>query len=418
MQRRQFLRYLGSVSLYGCSSNAGSAAGDFSQAELDAIGSVTPDSVAEKFDLSCLKAELDPQATLLEFGEQEGRVFGEARGLGLNGRLYTDLSRLTAETLLTPTAQFYIRTRYPNTLDENANGSLEQWRLSLDGLVRQEQTLTLPELLADSTDQGIHLMECSGNFRAGGFGLMSSARFDGIPLTDILQRVEPLPEARLLQVVGYDEHEGADPNGRSTPGASWILTPEQYQQTGAFLATHMNGEPLPLDHGFPLRLLNPGWYGCSCIKWVTALRWLPQQAPASSQMQEFAGRTHQIGIPELAKDYLPPAIELAAMPIRVERWQDNQGTFYNVVGIIWGGARGDSESSLSSLEVSFDGGESFETVTCGAVDSARSWRLWSVQWQPTQLGAHNIVCRAPDPNTPARRLDSQYYRRQVTISEI
>ena len=99
----------------------------------------------------------------------------------------------------------------------------------------------------------------------------------------------------------------------------------------------MNGEPLPLDHGAPVRLVVPGWYGCSWIKWVDELRLATPDAAATTQMREFAGRTHQDGVPELARDYEAPAIDLAATPIRVERRRVDGGIEYRIVGIAWGG---------------------------------------------------------------------------------
>ena len=127
----------------------------------------------------------------------------------------------------------------------------------------------------------------------------------------------------------------------------------------------MNGVPLPLDHGFPLRLVVPGWYGCTCIKWVDQIGLLDDTAPATSQMKEFAGRTHQPEAFELAREYLPATIEAAAMPIRVERWQLPQGVSYRVVGIRWGG-----DQPIERLSIQF--GE--RRVGIGRV-CAHRWRV-------------------------------------------
>ena len=99
----------------------------------------------------------------------------------------------------------------------------------------------------------------------------------------------------------------------------------------------MNGEPLPLDHGRPVRLAVPGWYGCAWIKWVNEIRLVGADEPATSQMKEFAGRTHQTARHDLARDYIAPEIETAAVPIRVERRRTAAGIEYRMVGIVWGG---------------------------------------------------------------------------------
>ncbi len=82
----------------------------------------------------------------------------------------------------------------------------------------------------------------------------------------------------------------------------------------------MNGAALTADHGAPIRLVVPNYYGCSCIKWVSRIDWVADDEPATSQMMEFSARTHQNGVPRLARDYEPPVIDLAALPIRVEQW--------------------------------------------------------------------------------------------------
>ncbi len=373
----------------------------------EGAGAAETDGAApEPLEEGCLRAD-PPGADLLPFEEQEGRIFGELSGSGLDGRRYTDLTRLSSQRLLTPLAEFYVRTRYPDTLEPG-----RPWSVSLGGLVEQPTVVDAGELVAQARDQGEILLECSGNFRAGGFGLMSVARFRGVPLDRVLGRVAPRGEAALVEVVGYDVHSVPSAGGRSTEGASWVVSPEQWRQTGAFLATHMNDEPLPLDHGSPLRLVNPGWYGCSCIKWVRAIDWVAADHPATSQMQEFAGRTHQEGVPALAREYSAPEIQAAAMPVRVERWRSESGTFYVVVGISWGGAQ-----PPTALELSFDGGESYRSVPCGQSGRSRSWRLWSTLWEPTRAGRYDLTCRIPDPSVPARRLDARYYRRRVVIPE-
>src|SRR5207244_10106429 len=98
------------------------------------------------------------------------------------------------------------------------------------------------------------------------------------------------------------------------------FTVEHINSSNAFLATDMNGQPLTKYHGAPIRLLVPGWYGCTCIKWVNAITFVDDDAEPTSHMQEFAARTHQQGTPKLARRYRPAIIEQAAMPIRVEKW--------------------------------------------------------------------------------------------------
>ncbi len=100
----------------------------------------------------------------------------------------------------------------------------------------------------------------------------------------------PLRKATRVLVSGFDDH--SQPSRSSVAGASWIFTFEQLEAAGAFLATEMNGKPLSPDHGFPVRLVVPRWYGCACIKWVNEILLVDEEAPVTSQMREFAGRGH------------------------------------------------------------------------------------------------------------------------------
>lgn len=325
---------------------------------------------------------------------------------GWDGRLYTDLSRLDPGALITPNDRFYIRTRSPDQLDPEV-----PWSVAVDGLVEAEAALALDDLLPLVAPRGVHLMECSGNSDGGSFGLMSAADWDGVAMTDVLALVAARPEATRVLVNGFDGHSVPSNNGHSKPGASWIFTFDQLK--GAFLATAMNGEPLPPDHGAPLRLLVPGWYGCTCIKWVDRITLVDDEAPATAQMLEFASRTHQDGVPTRAADYRPASIEQAAMPIRVERWEVEGEGVLRIVGILWGGS-----VPTSSLSIRVGDDEWTPVEVCPAATTNATWTLWSHAWPLASLGApreRSIRLRVDDPAIPTRRLDADWYLRSIVV---
>ena len=125
---------------------------------------------------------------------------------------------------------------------------------------------------------------------------------------------------------------------RETLSVARLRARAQMMRLRALLAVRMNGAPLPRDHGFPVRLVVPGWYGCACIKWVNRIELVPDEAPATSQMHEFAARTHQpfdrlkAGTEVVARDFVPAVIDTAAMPVRVEKWAIDGRLAYRVVG--------------------------------------------------------------------------------------
>jgi DMSO/TMAO reductase YedYZ molybdopterin-dependent catalytic subunit len=344
----------------------------------------------------------------LPFAGEGDVTFGTIVGQGWDGRLYTDLSLLEANALVTETERFYVRTLYPDLLDPPAI-----WQIAVDGLVEAPRTLALSELAPLVADRGTHVLECSGNTEAGQFGLLSAARWSGALLSELLGGIALRPEATRVLISGFDQHSVPSANGHSKPGASWIFTFDELARAGAFLATEMNGEPLPPHHGAPVRLYLPGWYGCACIKWVDRITLVDDAAPATEQMKEFAARTHQNGVPELARDYLPATMDQAAMPVRVEKWRVEGRLVYRVLGILWGGAR-----VTDALEIRFGTGAWEPVNVCPPQQANDPWTLWEHRFEPAAAGSYDIALRVNDPSVQQRRLDQGWYVRTVAIDEV
>src|SRR5438477_8480789 len=267
----------------------------------------------------------------LDFLKEEPVQMDIAFGSELDGRLYTTLSGLSDKQLVTPVDRFYLRTRASKILPEAAG-----WTIALGGLAGAPQKIPIAELQASAKPLGLHLMECAGNTRAAHFGMLSVGDWSGIPLSEILASAKAKSSATQVLVSGFDRYVANSIT--STPGASWIFKLDDLLRSQAFLATQLDSQPLSRDHGAPVRLVVPGWYGCTCIKWVNQISFVDDSAESTSQMLEYAGRTHQIGSPPVAKDFLPARIDHAAMPIRVEKWIVDDRVRYRVVGLLWGGS--------------------------------------------------------------------------------
>jgi len=330
------------------------------------------------------------------------------QGTGLDGRLYTDLSALSPEQAVVPTAEFYIRTRASELLDTNKPWSIP---LAASTHTARQDALAISDLRRQSRPMGLHLMECSGNGRATKFGLLSVADWAGVPIADILVRMKLTPTSRIL-VSGFDHYPQTSTN--SVEGASWIFTTDQLRSSKAFLALEMNGEPLARDHGAPVRLVVPGWYGCTCIKWANEISAIADRAPATSQMLEFATRTHQDGVPKLARDFRPALIQQAAMPIRIEKWLVDGNIKYRVVGILWGGTQ-----PVQVLHIRFNPEEDYVPVDQLSPASANDpWSFWSHVWTPKTPGTYSIRLKVKEPAIRSIRLDAGFYVRSVEITEV
>lgn len=399
--RRTFLQGSVGAALLGC--------GESPTVAVDDASTDAPDDASRCADPFAGAALLG----LAPFVSQREGPLAEPFGAGLDGRLITDLTTLTDDALETPTARFYVRTRASSLLDLRDRDAVRgAWRVALGGDVDAPRDVPLAEILAQSAPLGATVMECSGNAAAADFGLMSAARWAGVPLARVVATARPRASATRVLVSGFDRY--ATTSARSRPGASWVFSRDELGDDGPWLVTAMNGEALPDDHGFPLRLIVPGWYGCASIKWVDAVQLVADDVAATDHMQEFASRTGQEGVPTLAREYRPAVMDPAAMPVRVERWRVGGRVVHRVVGVAWGGAR-----PVDALEISFDGGIRYERVTgCVARTSSRSWGLWTHAWRPTETGRYIVRLRVPDRAVTQRRLDAGYYARTVEITSV
>ncbi len=340
----------------------------------------------------------------IPFSQEGSPAMGTCLSSGLDGRLFTDLAALDAQSLLTPVANFYVRTLTPDTLDRT-----RPWQIAVGGKVARPGSLSMASLRAAERPCGTHAMECSGNGSFAHFGMLSCAQWHGVPLLEALAPFGPALESSRILVSGYDNH--SQPSTSSVPGASWIFTADDLKRAGGFLATRMNGEPLTPAHGAPVRLMMPRWYGCTCIKWVNEIKVVDDNEPATSQMKEFAGRTHQKGVPELARDYQPASMDLAAMPVRIEQWQDDKGKFYRVVGVQWG-----EGCPSDKLVIRFAPRDPYVAVEhCPTEPADAGWMLWSHTWRPRVSGMHIIQLRVNDPKVRTRRLATGFYVRYAVV---
>lgn len=346
------------------------------------------------------------QVGVVEF-VHEGRVpMDLPLGAELDGRLYTDLSELTPKDEITLTEKFYLRTRASKLLP-----AAKSWNIRIHGIVAEPSNITLESLKKTVKPMGVHLMECAGNLNFAGFGMISTARWGGVELTSLLENANVKMQASRIMISGFDEYESE--SASSVPGASWIFSQEELHAARAFLATEMNGQTLSADHGAPVRLVVPGWYGCACIKWVDSITLVADNVEATSQMKEYAARTHQSGVPALAGEYQPAIIDQAAMPIRVEKWLISGKIKYRVVGIAWGGSQ-----HVEVLQIRFNPEEDYVPVDQFKQLHNDPWTLWSYAWSPSAPGAYTIRLAVKEPQLRTRRLDSGYYARSVEITEV
>ena len=150
------------------------------------------------------------------------------------------------------------------------------------------------------------------------------------------------------------------------------------------------------------------------MKWVNSIQLVKDDLAATQQMREFALRTHQGRVPELAAEYRPAFVERSAVPIRVEKWRHEGVRRYRIVGLDWGGDR-----ARGRLQIRFRPGTPWENVSEPAEKLAsQSWKLWEHDWRPTQPGPYLLQLRVEDATLATNRFDASHFVRAVRVEEI
>ena len=237
----------------------------------------------------------------------------------------------------------------------------ETWRLVVDGMVDQRIELGFAELVAMGLDEYAITLTCVSNVVGG--NLVGTARWLGVPVRDILRRAGPRPGADMVLSRSVDGYTASTPLSALTDDG-----------LDAILALGMNGEPLPLEHGFPVRMVVPGLYGyVSATKWLTELKvttfaqdeayWTPRGYSASAPIK-FSSR---IDTPKVSKP-----IPAGRIPIAGVAWAQSVG--------------------IERVEVSIDEGQ-WQTATLSNPVNADMWVQWYLVWDATP-GTHYVTVRA------------------------
>lgn len=362
-----------------------------------------------------------------------------------------DLRFLTSDALVISQRNYYIRTEAPDQLHEATDADIasfelldsgdaqalsslrDAWRVRIHGEVSEDINLPISRFDAEISSLGATMMECAGNDEYSNFRLMSSAHWDGLRFADFLALLgtsfaptTPLATPTHVKLSGFDATDETRWNRflavESTPGASWIFSIEELLKQGAFFATRMQGEALALDHGFPIRLVVPGYYGCTCIKWLNDIEFMSVDAATETtdQMREFSDRTNQDGVPLLLSEHLPPVIDQALTPIKIEEWELEGESYLRVIGLMWGGTELQPTISLGVKRDEVFGYGPLQELGVHSPPSSESdaftlW--WSDWWKPAKAGKYVLDPQFAGASTqiPARRQQSGYYRRGVRV---
>jgi DMSO/TMAO reductase YedYZ molybdopterin-dependent catalytic subunit len=261
----------------------------------------------------------------------------------------------------TPNELFYCVTK--NVVDPRVD--VDVWHLEINGLVKNAGTWRFDDLMGfEMKEQETTLMCISNGLDAG---LISNAVWKGFPLRDVLDRAVPLSGAARVRFHGVDNYTDTIPL-------------EKALEPTTLLAYEMNGAELPDRHGYPLRLIVPGYFGEKHVKWLTRIEVANANAKGFYEAQGWG------------PDFMTPTRSRIDVP---DPWSSFSLGKLNgpieVKGIAYGGDRG-----VSRVEFSSDGGKSWRDAEIYYAGSNLAWSLWKTEWMPDTAGDYMLVVRATD----------------------
>ena len=275
--------------------------------------------------------------------------------------------------------------------------ALSDWKLTIDGLVEQNLTLNFEDIRRLPKVEVADTMECSGNSRslleqkASGnpwtIGGVGNAIWGGVWLKELLEKAQLKDSAKHISFEGFDKPLGS-------AGIKFIRSiPLEKAISSTILAYEMNGQPLPLEHGFPLRALALGWTGANCVKWLHKITVIDR--PYEGFFMDKVYRTFEKGQDsksgEVVKDINVKSIITEPL---------NGETLPAGIVAIRGSAYA-GEAGIKKMDVSVDGGHRWIAANLIGLEIPYAWRHWEYLWDAKKKGDYTIMARATD--TKGRR---------------
>jgi sulfite oxidase len=312
---------------------------------------------------------------------------------------------------ITPIDRFFVRTHvYAPRVD------IAQWRLTIDGDVATPVTLTMDDLRRMPSVELVSVLECAGNGRgfyepsmAGlqwGHGAVGNGRWRGVRLADVLKRAGLKSSPKEVLFNGADVPIGTMPDFQRSIPIAKALHP------ATLLAYDMNGETLPTEHGFPLRVVVPGWAGDSWIKWVTSISVLDREHDGfwMARAYRHPGRAVQPGT-AVPPEQMQSVTSLRVKSIITEPREVSgviaaeAGKALTIRGAAWSGDAG----PVTAVEISLDAGRTWQPAVLRRDQRTDfGWRLWEYRWTPPREAYYTIYARARDAAGNTQPLEQEW----------
>jgi DMSO/TMAO reductase YedYZ molybdopterin-dependent catalytic subunit len=274
----------------------------------------------------------------------------------------------------------------------------EFYELGVGGRVRNPMRLSLADIKARPATTLAVTLECAGNGRARlvprplsqpWLGeAVGTAEWTGTPLRGVLEDAGVEPDAVDVVFTGMDQ--GVQGGVEQFYERSLSIVDAMREEV--LLVYEINGRPLPPQHGFPLRVIVPGWYGMTQVKWLRSITVLARPFEGYQQATAYHYRTVEGEPGEPVTRMLPRAL---MVPPGVQQWLPRlrivEPSIQLIEGRAWSG-RGE----ITRVELSVDGGATWTEAQLGEQASPYAWRSWTCRWDATRAGEYELCVRATD----------------------
>ncbi len=282
------------------------------------------------------------------------------------------------------------------------------YEIPIGGLVREPLRLTLEDIKVRPKVTEPVMMECAGTGRSHASprtvfvpwfdGAIGCAEWTGTPLGPILEEAGLLDEAVEVLFTGHDRgiQEGVEQNFERS------LTTEEAMGDGVMLAYEVNGQPLPPQHGAPLRLIVPDWYGMASVKWLKGITAIGEPFDGFQQGNKYRYKRSEDekGTPVTRKE--PRALmQPPGIPSQLGRSRYVEAGRIPIEGRAWSGW-----GLVERVEFSPDGGYTWDDVALGEPVGRYAWRPWFYEWDAREPGEYELCARATDAAGSTQPLDA------------
>ena len=339
---------------------------------------------------------------------------GDGSGMTSDPRFYREELQLTFRNRsmpleglrydVTPTGMHYLLTYF-----DIPEVDLSAWKLKIGGLVGKPATLSLDEIKALPSRTEVVTMECAGNGRAlltprsvsqpWLVEAVSTAEWTGTPLKGVLEAAGVNRETVDILFTGLDQGV----QGEEVQYYQRSLTVDEATRDQVMLVYEMNGRPLEPQHGYPLRLIVPGWYGMTSVKWLDSVEAIGEHFKGYQMLATYRYaqtlvdpgdpvdliRVRALMVPPGIPDFLTRTRLLNAGPVTLS-------------GRSWAGPLG-----ISRVETSTDGGATWSDAHLGVARPQFAWRGWTAQWNAA-AGRHTLMVRATDTEGNRQPVEPQW----------